>query len=142
MPQPWFADGTMGTTARMVEYSAMVDAAIGGRQGLASSVGKDWVLTRGLHGSVAANYGFHYRKLGRDHVWQSLGTAHNTDHVDYSQNLRLVCRACELDGARVPLDDLLTSPELCWLVCSEGPLSFTRHPGVEFLPSDCPLQDP
>lgn len=142
LPQPWFSDGSMGTTARLVEYSGIVDRAIAGRRGLVSCVGKDWVLTRMLHDCVGANYGFHYRKLGRTYLWQSLGTAHNLDHVDYSQNLRLVCRVCEVDGRRAPIDDVLRSADLARLVSTEGAMPFTRHPTIAAMPPDCPLGDP
>lgn len=142
MPQPWFADGSMATTARMIQFSAMLDTAIGGRSGLVSSIGKDWILTRSLTPDVGANYGFHYTKLGSTRVWQTIGTAHNTMHHDYSQSLRLVCRTCEVDGARVALDDVLRSATLARLVSSEGAMPFVRHPGVPFAPPLAPLEDP
>lgn len=141
-PQPWFSDGSMAANHRLVEYSAKVDNVIAGRTGLAACVGKDWVLSRVLHDNVAANYGFHYRKCGRTMLWQSLGTAHNIDHHDYSQNLRLVCRTCEAEGQRVPIDNVLRSTVWARLVSSEGPLPFLRHPGVPYAAPDAPLGDP
>lgn len=142
LPQPWFADGTMACTDRMIEYSTTIGRTIAGRSELAACIGKDWILTRSLTKDVGANYGFHYRKLGTTRVWQTVGTAHNTMHHDYSQSLRLVCRTCEVDGKRMDLDGVLLSPTLARLVSSEGPMPFVRHPGVPFAPAGAPLEDP
>jgi len=139
MPQPWWQDGSMSLTRRMIEHSGMVDRAINGRVGLVADVGKDWILTSKLTPDKACNYGW---RAASGQKAQPLGLAHNLEHTDYSQSLRLVCRACELDGARVPLDDLLVSREWAYLVSTEGPLPFVRHPGVPFVAPAAPLEDP
>lgn len=62
--------------------------------------GKSWVLSNGLlsRAGRAANYGFFsasapYRSAnGAFKLWQPLSFAHNRDHFDYSQMLRLVRR--------------------------------------------------
>jgi|GEM_PF-2292952 len=62
--------------------------------------GKSWVLSNGLldRPGRAANYGLfssnapHRSATGAFHVWQPLSFAHNLDHSDYSQLLRLVRR--------------------------------------------------
>ncbi|MET0792204.1 MAG: hypothetical protein ABW061_11840 [Polyangiaceae bacterium] len=63
--------------------------------------GKNWVQTKKLaqHPGRAANYGFFSKsapypsETGAYKLWQPLSFAHNLDHYDYSQMLRLVrCR--------------------------------------------------
>jgi hypothetical protein len=62
--------------------------------------GKSWVLTNELlrHPGRAANYGLffptapHASATGRHRLWQPLSFAHDLDHFDYSQLLRLVRR--------------------------------------------------
>lgn len=62
--------------------------------------GKSWVLSNGLlaRPGRAANYGLfspnapHRSANGRYRLWQPLGFAHNFEHWDYSQLLRLVRR--------------------------------------------------
>lgn len=88
------------------------------------AAGKSWVLANGLldRPGRAANYGMfsssapHRSATGAFHLWQPLSFAHNLDHADYSQLLRLVrrrpgvplpsydqpLRIFELGGAAVP----------------------------------------
>jgi len=104
-----------------------------------ATVGKSWVLTNELlaHEGRAANYGWHHSGAGfravsgSMPVWQPLSTAHNADHWDYSQTLRLVARDCLVDGAPRDLHDVLQDRELAPLVSHEGPLRLLRQPGVE-----------
>lgn len=133
-------DMWMAHTARMVQHSNAVTSNIYGRVGLVAPVGKDWVLTNKLVGKphLAANYGWHVNTApfvgpGGAHVYQPLGLAHNLDHVDYSQVLRLVNRCVVVDGQDMLLEDVLTSDELSLLLSDEGTLKITRHPGVEQL---------
>ena len=106
---------------------------------LVATVGKSWVLTNELlaHEGRAANYGWHHTGAGfravsgSVPVWQPLSTAHNVDHWDYSQTLRLVSRDCLVDGAPRDLRDVLQDPELAGQVSHEGPLRVLRQPGVE-----------
>jgi hypothetical protein len=136
----WVVDGTMSHTDRMVEISRMVDELIAGRKGLVSSVGKDWVLTKQLVPDRAANYGWHRLRDGKP--WQPVGLAHDLGHTDYSEGVRLVCRTCEVDGVRMPLDNVLRSKELATLVSHEGVLPFVRHPGVTWVEPGAALEDP
>jgi len=112
--------------------------------GLIADVGKDWVLTNQLAGkqSTAANYGWHtkvkpnpatpqngpYKCPGGGYMWQTIGTAHNTSHVDYSQVVRLMGLRMLVDGKPMLFADVATHPDLCWLVSYEGPLTVLRHP--------------
>jgi hypothetical protein len=117
-----------------------------GRQqlGLVSGVGKDWVLTNRLAGKpgLAANYGWHtkarpnpaapkngpFRSPGGGYMWQTVGTAHNTKHVDYSQIVRLMSAEMVVDGQPMLFADVACHPDLCWLVDYDGPLHVLRHP--------------
>jgi len=145
--EPWISqpDSQMASTSRMLQHSREVSNRIGAPaklNPLVSTVGKDWVLTNWYKDkNTGANYGWH-SKMGRYispcglRLWQPLGLAHNIMHVDYSQTLRLVGRFAMLDDPNagtcreVELDELLTHPELSKLVSYEGPLKWTRHPGI------------
>ncbi|EYF01390.1 hypothetical protein [Chondromyces apiculatus] len=130
-------DGAMGYTSRMIQHHTKVEAAYAGRQGLIENVGKHWVLTNRLAGTrnVSANYGWYDeaapRKFGAHKMWQTLGLAHNLDHVDYSQVMRLVQRCCLVNGEERDLTEVMVDRTLAPLVSSEGPLRFTRLPGVK-----------
>lgn len=129
-------DATMACTSRMLEHHRCVEARVAGRAGLIENVGKHWVLTNRLAGRPdrAANYGWYDPKAphrhGRHALWQPLGLAHDPDHVDYSQVVRLVQRRCVVNGAERDLVEVMTDPALAALVSSEGPLSVVRQPGV------------
>jgi cell division septation protein DedD len=116
------------STAQMVEHSERVDRARGGGSGgLASTVGKDWILSNKAAPPVAANYGWHdraapYLSQGGLKLWQQVGTRHNIDHGDYSQIMRFARRDATLDGRPIDLATVYQSPELASLVSYEGPL--------------------
>ncbi|WP_437604921.1 hypothetical protein WMF20_27415 [Sorangium sp. So ce834] len=129
-------DPTMANTSRMLEHHRRVEERVAGRTGLIENVGKHWVLTNRLAGrrDRAANYGWYdpgaAHRHGRHTLWQPLGLAHDLDHVDYSQVVRLVRRRCTVDGAERDLFEVMTDPALAGLVSSEGPLRVLRQPGV------------
>ncbi len=129
-------DATMGNTSRMVLHHKTVEDKVAGREGLIENVGKHWVLTNRLtwRRNVAANYGWYDdaspRWSGKHRLWQTLGTAHNLDHVDYSQVQRLVQRRCIVDGEERDIVDIMRDVKLAGLVSSEGPLKVVRLPGV------------
>ena len=142
-PQTQTPDAAMSDTHRMLEHSSAVDAALA-RAGAAPGVlvadpGKDWVCTPRLRGRPdrAANFGWHtsrgpFRSAGGASVLQPVGLAHNLDHTDYSQVVRLVHADCELDGEVRPLAEIALDPLLHALVSDEGPVEL-RHPGVPAL---------
>lgn len=129
-------DPTMANTSRMLAHHRRVEERVAGRTGLIENVGKHWVLTNRLAGSRdrAANYGWYdpgaAHRHGRHTLWQPLGLAHDLDHVDYSQVVRLVRQRCTVDGAERDLLEVMTDPALAGLVSSEGPLRVLRQPGV------------
>lgn len=91
--------------------------------GIVSCVGKSWVLSNMAldHPGRAVNYGMHFPLStpstngpwpsvdGKSKVFQQPGTAHNPDHSDYSQTLRL----CKLaPGAQLPSHEPLRATKL------------------------------
>lgn len=150
------ADSQMAYTTRMVKHNAAVTNRIiqatqasledvaQGAVGLVADVGKDWVLSNKLAGKkdLAANYGWHtkqapspsapqngpYRCQAGGYMWQTLGTAHNTKHVDYSQVVRLMSTDMIVDNMPTTFAEVAASLELHGLVSYEGPLAVLRHP--------------
>ena len=153
-------DGSMAMTHRMLQQSKIVDNIVGGRKGLLSDVGKDWVNSR-VHqgpkgnkcgrgnGKCAINYGWH-RKSGLPYnaatpaggtIYQPPATAHDTSHADYSQTIRLIqplvklCDDATGDCRFIHIQKLASDPEYSALLSHEGPLTL-RHPDVS---GYCPL---
>jgi hypothetical protein len=146
-PQPITA-----STDAMIAHSKRIDAALAKVAGydpatspVLSSIGKYWCLSNKLKGTgtKALNYGWHFEGATYQgikgfrcdsglpySVIQPSATAHDYAHVDYSQIHRTVSAACRVDGERRPLRDVLTDPDLCYLVSHEGPLAVLRQPGV------------
>lgn len=138
-------DSKMAYTSRMLKHSQAVTTKIAGKEGLASTVGKDWILSNKLVGKpdLGVNYGWHdksapYTSQGGLKMWQTTGTAHNRFHVDYSQVLRLVHRWLLVDGKDMLLENVLTDPELAPMLSYEGVLQVVRHPGVELVGDGSP----
>jgi len=158
-PQP-----NTATKTGMLHTSGLVDdkiAAEAKRLGItekepfAGNVGKNWVLTRkfwlpGVHpetkvpqSQAAANHGL-YRKPW-DPV-QNVGVAHNLDHVDQTQNGRLmgaqsILTTPEHEQQYRPTAELLTDADLAPLLtgelgvlrgrqAGEGALPAARHPAI------------
>lgn len=137
--RPWSQDGTMAKTSRMREQSAAVDAAVAGASGLVANEGKDWVITKRFWSEPAkrhnsANFGWYgagsSKSPGGLQVIQSIGLAHDRQHVDYSQLCRFVRTEVLVDGAATSYRDVLTDPELAPLLSDEGPLPDDAHPDL------------
>lgn len=144
------ANDRMATKAAMQEHSEDVQFAVGGKYpGLADNCGKHWVLTNRLNNKpegTAANYGWYdpkapYVSASGYRMWQTLGTRHNTAHVDSSQTLTLVVDEMIVDGQVRSTRDVLADPELCGLLSSEGVLTFLRYPTSEPEPPPDPKPD-
>lgn len=125
-----------------IDHSREIDRDLGDRVGLVATVGKSWVLSNRLKDGTAANYGWHgtgakypSQTIPGIKVWQPLGFAHNPEHRDYSQTLRLMRRACEHNGRQADLRDILRDPELAPHLSHEGPLRILRQPGVALVSS-------
>jgi hypothetical protein len=137
------------TTAAMLQHHAAIEAERAGREGLLSTIGKDWILgpelfpvaspAHPLGKEGAINYGWHTTGPvapfgpypGRSGVilWQQRGFRHNRRHVDYSQWVpRFVHPRMLVDGRNVATVEALMSPELAGLVSYQGPLLGARYP--------------
>lgn len=142
--QDSWRDGSMARVSRMLEHDRDVSARVAGRRGLVDNPGKSWVLSRKVLSSsgMAANYGWHVRTGGYPgatygtRVLQPFGHAHNWDHVDYSQTVRLMRADCLVDGASRRIVDVLRHPELAGLLSHEGPLGGARYPIGGPVPSE------
>lgn len=137
--QTSWKDGTMAFTSRMLEHHLAVEKSVAGREGLIDNVGKIWAITGKVLVKVglAANYGWYVSGGGlraasawARPVLQSVGYAHNTQHVDYSQTIRLMKRTMVVDGEEINVTDCLSNPELAVLISHEGVLSGMRYPGI------------
>lgn len=125
------------TSARILDYTKCTSQHVGSGVGIVEVVGKHWVLTNKLltsNGKVA-NYGFYsksapYVSASGMRMWQTLGLAHNSGHVDYSQTLRLVHSIVQVDGVAMSFEQVASDPALARLVSDEGILRTLRIPGV------------
>lgn len=132
-------DPRMADTDVMVAFSTAIDAALGGRGGLVREIGKTWAIHPRMATSPtqAINYGFltnrqpsqfgPYKTPRGLTAWQTIGGAHDVQHVDYSQICCLVLGACIVDGQDHQLVDVMRDPDLAWLVSDDGPLKVTRY---------------
>ena len=146
---PHTQDPVTATTAAMLRHHAAIEAERAGREGLLSTIGKEWILgpelfpatfpTHPLGQDGAINYGWHtVGPVTRDGpyqgrlgfiLWQTRGFRHNRRHVDYSQWVpRFVHPRMLVDGAVVPTAEVMMSPELAGLVSYQGPLLGVRYP--------------
>ena len=137
------------TTAAMLQHHAAIEDERAGREGLLSTIGKDWILGPELFPAAspahplgkdgAINYGWHtagpVTRFGPYHgrsgviLWQQRGFRHNRRHVDYSQWVpRFVHPRMRVDGRNVSTLEAMMSPELAGLVSYQGPLPGARYP--------------
>lgn len=151
------------STQAMIEHSQKLDsffASMGNPPGLASTVGKHWVIDKDLaaHPGKAENYGWHFTgssyqgikgepvaTLTKDpktgsyyRLIQGRGWAHDASHVDYSQTCVLVRRQCWVNGTLRNIEDVLTDPSLAPLAAHNGVTEIVRQPGVETVPAIVP----
>jgi hypothetical protein len=111
----------IASDAAIAEHSTRLLARIGQAPPDALvACGKSWVLSNALlkHPGKAANYGLYsstglYKSAnGAFRLWQPLSFAHNLDHYDYSQMLRLVRRRLRaFDGNPAESRPPVESPE-------------------------------
>ena len=142
-PQP-----ISSTVNSMKKHSDAVDKQIGQGFGLASTVGKHWVLDKKLESknNLACNYGWHFAGQsfqgisGSPAVSQTIcpgvrviqpnATAHDFMHSDYSQICQLVNQTCWIDGVERRFSDVLKHPTDSQLISHQGPLRIDRQPGT------------
>ncbi len=142
------------TVASMVKHSTNVEnrlKALSVKEGLVSDPGKHWILDKKMETSPnrACNYGWHF--LGASFqgingfpvpskvnnvnskqvkVIQPNACAHDALHSDYSQVCQLVSQTCWIGGVEKRFSELLVDPDFHVYVSHNGPLKFTRQPGV------------
>jgi hypothetical protein len=144
-PQP-----ISSSVSAMLKHSESVQKQLGIGPGLASTVGKHWVLDKQLESKKdkACNYGWHftgsnfqgvkgypaaagsYLSLKNVSVIQPNATAHDPYHLDYSQICQLVSQQCWVDGQEMRFSSLLKDFNLGHLVSHQGPLKIDRQPGT------------
>jgi hypothetical protein len=152
------------TSAAMISESQKIDAALlaagvveSGK--IVQTTGKHWVIDNATLGGKACNYGWHL-PAGTPSPWQGVpvypsvtsnsmviqqpGTAHNPQHIDYSQTCTLVNRWCMVDGQKRDLADVLIDPVLSALASHDGPLSTNalRQPGASQFVCKLPIPSP
>ena len=122
-PQPLAASDSMRSTAYYWRHNGLI---LEQRRALAAPLGeltagdkKDLVLTNRLWGNLArvAIYGWH-RPDGT--AIQPLSTVHGARYADYSHGLRLISATAFIDGAPVPLLQVLQNSRLASLLSDEG----------------------
>lgn len=130
------------TISCLQRHHASIEDERAGREGLISTVGKEWVVVNDLVNhplgpTGAVNYGWHggpYVGRGGARVWQTLGHRHNRAHVDYSQlTPRLVHPLMRLNGEVRDTAEVLTSAG--WDYVAYERQTITRHPGIN--PEPC-----
>lgn len=128
---------SMSDAQAMLTHSRAIDALVMKKARIVFNTGKDWVVSTYLAKkakNTAANYGWFsagapYRSASGYKMWQTLGFAHNIEHVDYSQTLRLLHPMMLLDGKQVSVETVASSAQ--WqLVSSDGPLKDWRLPWI------------
>jgi hypothetical protein len=132
------------STRLMARCHRDVEAKVCGRSGLIDNPGKAWVLTNkldsdgqrksfGTYGlfTSAGTFLSGPRRDGPRKLKQPLCVQHYVDYTDYSQVIRLVQRACLVDGMERDLMSVMKDPELSALVSDEGPLKMARVPVPE-----------
>lgn len=130
-------NGTMAHTSVMQRHSMQIDNKGPSEHSLNSTVGKHWITHNLLtkRANIGVNYGWHhsrapYKGVAGYRMWQTVGTAHNMYHVDYSQVLVPVNRIMLVNGDEMLLEEVMQHPELSRLVSYSGPMKASRHPNV------------
>lgn len=134
-PQPWGPpyDASMISTDRFVRHNARVEATVlklgVDPTKLVAGHKKDVVMTNQLIAKPkqVAIFGWH-QSNGKP--IQPLYLGHENLYLDYSHGIRMVSRACVLDGQDDDIARILQEQSLSVGVSSEGPLRLTRQPGV------------
>ena len=134
-PQPWGPpfDETMSSTDRIVAHNARVEATIKqlgvDATKLMSGHKKDVVLSKQLAVRTTSVAIFGWIQANGKPI-QPLFLGHANTYADYSHGIRMVSRACQLDGQDDDLGRILMDADLCVGLSNEGPLPFIRQPGV------------
>jgi hypothetical protein len=125
MPLPWGPpyDASMMSTSRISVHNSRISAQLAKSNldatALTAGHKKDVVITTKLvkQPKQVAIYG--WTQLNGKPI-QPLYLGHESSYADYSHGIRLLSRRCEIDGIEDDLFRVLSDPELCSSVSSEG----------------------
>jgi hypothetical protein len=125
MPLPWGPpyDASMMSTSRISVHNSRISAQLAKSNSDATALTaghkKDVVITTKLvkQPKQVAIYG--WTQLNGKPI-QPLYLGHESSYADYSHGIRLLSRRCEIDGIEDDLFRVLSDPELCSSVSSEG----------------------
>ena len=155
----------MMTEQAAIDHSRRVDAAIDGRPGMPSPIGKHWVLSAFTAPGEATLYGWPFDPQNtawrgasyepaahQQGVWSwpdvrviqanPTRSPHDDKYRDYMP-LKLVKRLCYVDGQRDDLARVVLDPDLCGLAVAEAvPLPYAEQPGVAPFDPDAPEPRP
>jgi len=108
---------------------------------LISNLGKIWCLSNKLSPTIAMNYGWYNKTviysgitcypsatIPNLYVIQPKSTWHNPQHQDYSQQAIFLRGSVLVDNNLLTLTDVLTDPELSYLISEEGILNKLKQP--------------
>lgn len=129
-----YPSADMATISKSKVWNERVEKNRSKHEGLFRDCGKAWILSNRLSNPQGAiNYGFYdhsaaYTNPQGIKMWQTIGTKHNRFHTDYSQTLMLMKSTCEIDGRSIKVVDVMSSPDLSYLISYEGVLHYTRQP--------------
>lgn len=134
-PLPWGPpyDASMMSLDRVITHNKRInDLAIKLGQDMTQlSAGhkKDVVMTKKLASQPdrVAIYGWH--QLNGKNI-QPLYLGHESTYADYSHSIRVVSLQCILDDQPYLLQNILSDPNLCISISSEGPLTFFQYPNT------------
>lgn len=125
-PRPLTVDRESVST--FVQHNDMIEAQRAGKALglLTAGIKKDVVITNLLAArpTHVAIYGWHYTN---GTPIQPLTTVHINTYVDYSHGIRLMARACKVDGKERDVRDVMKDPLLCCMLSDEGPMTVVSY---------------
>lgn len=129
-PQPLPAGDQMRSTPYYLRHTELIEAqraSLGARLGLLTSGHKKDVVITGRLSRFpdrVAIYGWH---RATDSPIQPLSTVHGANYADYSHGVRLVSSTVLVDGAAMPMFDVLADPDLSRVLNGDGPIANLRQ---------------
>jgi hypothetical protein len=119
-PTPMPANKDMVTDRVIREHSDIVQKQLEGMpkpHGIISGGFKDVIVSNEINGANLVIYGW-FMPNGKP-IQPKNATSHSIGYLDYSQSIRLISRACLVDGMPYDLLDVYKHPQLTLLVSDE-----------------------